>query len=592
MLFVLAINQAIVDKKGMSHTCTANLSNVKRFKRNSWFLRLLNSKNGQCFRQKSSYPPEKNLLTSAFKDLPVTGYTANDFVWQNLDRWPDKTATVCAVTGRGYTYAQTHKMSIAFAASLRTKLKLQNDDKVAIILPNLPEYPVTILGVLQAGCIASTMNPVYTADELKRQIQLIKCKAIITSQISYANVKKALTELKLDIPIILTDNDGLPEGTIKFAEFAQDFGLDTSCLKSVHRGPKDLAILPFSSGTTGFPKGVVLTHESVVAMNQQIADPEIIAIKETTATNQAVLPAILPFFHIFGFNSLMMNQLSLGVKLVTLPYFKPELFLQTLVQHKAEVLFIVPPMVVFLGKHPAVTPQHLASVYGIVSGAAPVSKGDAEAVLAKNKNILFRQGYGLTETNGAISVGKNDDTNHASVGHVLGSGEVKIADLNTQEALGPGEEGEIWYRGPNVMSRYYENEEATKEVLTEDGWYKTGDIGRYDENKYLYVTDRLKELIKVKGFQVPPAELEMVLRTHPKILDCAVLGIPDPISGEVPKAFIVPQPGQTVKEEEILDHVNTKVTIYKKIKSVQFVSEIPKNPAGKILRKKLKEMYC
>ncbi|CAH0686109.1 unnamed protein product [Spodoptera exigua] len=543
-------------------------------------------------RQKSSNTPEKKVLTSAFKDIPMTSYTANDFVWQNLDRWPDKTATVCAVTGRGYTYAQTHKMSIAFAASLRTKLKLQNDDKIAIVLPNTPEYPVTVLGVLQAGCIASMMNPVYTAEELKRQIELVKCKAVITSKISYANIKQALTELKMNIPVILIDNDDLPEGTIKFAEFAQDFSLDTNCLKAVKRGPKDLAILPFSSGTTGFPKGVVLTHESVVAMNQQIADPEIIAIQETTDTNQAVLPAILPFFHIFGFNVLMMNQMALGCKLVTMPYFKPELFLQTLVQHRAEVLFLVPPMVIFLGKHPAVTPKHLESVYGIVSGAAPISKGDAEAVIQKNKNIVFRQGYGLTETNGAISVGKNDDSNHASVGHILGNSEVKIVDLNTREALGPGEASEIWYRGPNLMTSYYENEEATKEVLTEDGWYKTGDIGRYDENKYLYVTDRLKELIKVKGFQVPPAELEMVLRTHPKILDCAVLGIPDPISGEVPKAFVVPQPGQTLKEEEILEHVNTKVTIFKKIKQVQFVNEIPKNPAGKILRKQLKEMYC
>ncbi|XP_021201542.3 uncharacterized protein LOC110384553 [Helicoverpa armigera] len=558
-------------------------------------LKVLNKqKNGMSFaavRQNSS-APEKNILTSVYKDLPATSSTVNDFVWHNLDRWPDKTATVCAVTGLGYTYAQTHKMSISFAASLRTKLKLQNDDKVAIVLPNIPEYPVTILGVLQAGCIASMMNPIYTAEELKRQIQLIKCKAVIASKISYANIKKALTELKVDIPIILVDNDGLPEGTIKFSEFAQDFSIDTTCLKEVKRGPKDLAILPFSSGTTGFPKAVVLTHSSVVAMNQQIIDPEIVAIKETTATNQAVLPAILPFFHIFGFNALMMNQMALGVKLVTMPYFKPELFLQTLVQHKAEVLFLVPPMVVFLGKHPAVKPKHLESVYGIVSGAAPISKQDAEAVIAKNKNIMFRQGYGLTETNGGISVARNVDANHASVGFVFASSEVKIADVNTQEALGPGQEGEIWFRGPNVMSSYYENEEATKEVLTQDGWYKTGDIGRYDENKYLYVTDRLKELIKVKGFQVPPAELEMVLRTNPKVLDCAVLGIPDPISGEVPKAFIVTQAGQELKPEEILDYVNTKVTAFKKIKEVQFVPEIPKNAAGKILRKQLKEKYC
>nr|XP_037873174.1 4-coumarate--CoA ligase 3 isoform X2 [Bombyx mori] len=473
---------------------------------------------------------EKNILTSVYKDIPVTNMTINDFVWQNLDRWPDKTATVCALTGHGYTYAQTHRMSVTFAASLRSKLKLKNDDKVAVILPNLPEYPCTLLGILQAGCVASMMNPVYTSHELKRQLELIDCKAIVSSKISYANIKQALDELKVNVPIILVDNEGLPEGAIKFAELAEDFNVDIDCLKSVQRGPKDVAILPFSSGTTGFPKAVVLDHGGVVALNQMIIDPEIVVIEETT--------------------------------------------------------------VVFLGKHPAVKPEHLAAVKGMISGAAPLSAADAAAVLEKNKNIIFRQGYGLTETNGAVTVGRNDDTNHAAVGHVLGSCEVKVADVNTQEALGAGQEGEIWCRGPNLMSGYYLDEKSTREVMTEDGWYKTGDIGKYDENKYLYVTDRLKELIKVKGFQVPPAELETVIRTHSKVLDCAVLGIPDPVTGEVPKAFIVPQQGQTLDADELLEYVNSKVAVFKKIKEVQFVEEIPKNSAGKILRKQLKEKYC
>ncbi|KAJ0175987.1 hypothetical protein K1T71_008161 [Dendrolimus kikuchii] len=535
---------------------------------------------------------EPNILTSVYKDIPVTNYTVNDFVWQNLDRWPDKTATVCALTGHGYTYAQTHKMSVTLAASLRKKLKLQNDDKVAIILPNIPEYPCSVLGVLQAGCIASTMNPVYTAHELKRQLEIIDCKCIIASKLSYQNIREALNQMKKNIPIILVDNGDLPEGTINFAELAEDFTIDVDCLKAVQRSPKDVAILPFSSGTTGLPKAVVLSHESVVAMNEMIADPDVIVIEETTATHQSVLPAILPFFHIFGLNVLMMSQMSLGCKLVTMPHFKPELFVQTIVRHKADVLFVVPPMVVFLGKHPAVKPEHLQSIKGVISGAAPLSAEDAVTLLNKNRNIIFRQGYGLTETNGAVAVGRRNCTNHSAVGHALANTEVKIADIKTQNALSVGKEGEIWVRSPSLMSGYYKNEAATREVLTNDGWYKTGDIGKYDENKFLYVTDRLKELIKVKGFQVPPAELENVIRTHPKVLDCAVLGIPDPITGEVPKAFIVPIPNQSVKSEEILDFVNSKVASFKKIKEVQFIEEIPKTPAGKILRKNLKEKYC
>ncbi|XP_034832838.1 uncharacterized protein [Maniola hyperantus] len=536
---------------------------------------------------------EVNILKSVYQEVEgVNHITVNDFAWQNLDRWPDKTLTVCAATGHGYTYAQTHRMSISFAASLLLKLKLRNDDKVAVILPNVPEYPCVALGILEAGCIASMMNPAYTAHELKVQLELIECKAIVSSKLSYPNIIEALKELKLNIPVILIDNDSLPEGTIKFAEFAEDLGIDTDCLKKVKRSTNDVAILPFSSGTTGFPKGVVLTHKSVNAMNKMIFDPKIIAVDEASATHQSVLPAVLPFFHIFGFNLLMMNLMGRGAKLVTLPVFKPDLFLEAIVKFKAQHLYIVPPMAVFLGKHPAVTPRHLETLKDIVCGAAPVSKSDAEAILAKKKGLIFRQGYGLTETNGGISVGHNKDTNHAAVGHNFAGSEVKIADLNTQEALGSGKEGEIWYRGPNLMSGYYKNEAATREVLTDDGWYKTGDIGKYDDNGYLYVTDRLKELIKVKGFQVPPAELEMILRTHPKILDCAVLGIPDPISGEVPKAFVVTQSGQTAKSEEILEYVNSKVVAFKRIKDVQFVDTIPKNAAGKILRKDLKAKYC
>ncbi|CAH0727178.1 unnamed protein product, partial [Brenthis ino] len=535
---------------------------------------------------------EANILKSIHKDIKVTNQTVRDFTWQNLDRWPDKTCTVCAVTGHGYTYAQTYRMSISFGASLRNKLKLQNDDTVAVILPNVPEYPCVVLGIMEAGGIASMMNPVYTVHELKRQLELIECKAIVSSKLSYPNIALALKEMKVKIPVILIDNDNLPEGTIKFAEFAEDLTVNTDCLKTVNRKRKDVAIMPFSSGTTGFPKAVVLTHEGVNAMNEMFFSPDVVAVQEATASFQSVIPAVLPFFHIFGFNALLINLMGRGAKLVTMPTFKPDLFLDSLIRFKANHLYVVPPMVFFLGKHPAVTPHHLESVQGMVCGAAPVSNNDAAAVLNKNKNIIFRQGYGLTETNGGVSVGNNIDTNHSAVGHVFASGEVKIADLNTLEALGPGQEGEIWYRGPNLMVGYYKNDKATKEVITDDGWYRTGDIGKYDENKYLYVTDRLKELIKVKGFQVPPAELEMIIRNHPKVQDCAILGIPDPITGEVPKAFVVLQPGQDLKGKEILDFVNSQVASFKRIKEVQFVDTIPKNPSGKILRKDLRAKYC
>ncbi|XP_052749617.1 uncharacterized protein LOC113512676 [Galleria mellonella] len=542
--------------------------------------------------RKSTLSTESNVLSSVYDDIPISNDTLCDFVWQRMDRWPDKTATVCSVTGRGYTYAQLHRISMVFGASLRSKLKLREDDKVAIILPNVPEYPCIVMGALQAGCVVSPMNPLYTAEELKRQLELIDCKLVVSSKISYPNIAQALQSLKSKIPVILIDNEGLPEGTIKFADFAEDVNADTNCLKSVKRSPDDVAVIPFSSGTSGFPKGVVLTHRSMVASSVMISSPEIMAIVETTATRQSVFAAVIPFFHIFGFNILMLSQLYLGCKLVTLPHFKPDLFLQTIAKYKSDILFMVPPIAVFLARHPAVTPAHLQSVRSIICGAAPLSPADADAIVAKNNNIYFRQGYGLTETCGSFSVARKTDRNHASVGYVLSNCQAKIADMETHQALGPGKEGELWVRGPNVMSGYYKNEEATKSDFTDDGWYKTGDIAKYDENNYLYVTDRLKELIKVKGYQVPPAELETVIRTHPKVADCAVLGVKDPATGEAPKAFFVPQPGQSLTPEELMAFVNSKVTSYKQIKQAQIVDEIPKNPGGKILKRVLKEKYC
>ncbi|XP_013184562.2 uncharacterized protein LOC106130295 [Amyelois transitella] len=534
---------------------------------------------------------ESNILKSVYRDIPMTNETLCDFVWQNLDRWPDKTATVCGITGRGFTYAQTHRMTMSFAASLRTKLKLREGDNVAVILPNVPEYPCVVLGALQAGCVVSPMNPLYTPEELRHQLKLIDCKAVVTSQVTYANVSESLKQINFKIPIILVDNS-VPEGTIKFAEFAEDLSVDTECLKTVKMTADDVACIPFSSGTSGFPKGVELTHRSAVAANKMISMPEVVAVVETTATQQSAFTAVIPFFHIFGFNVQMLNQLYLGCKIVTLPFFKPEVYIKTIATYKTDALFLVPPIAVFLGKHPMVTPEHLSPVRCIISGAAPLAKEDAEAVLRKSKNLNFRQGYGLTETSSCISIGDNKDTNHASVGHVMSRGEVKIADFDTQKALGPGEEGEIWFRGPNVMKGYYKNEEATKQDFTEDGWYKTGDIGKYDERKYLYVTDRLKELIKVKGFQVAPAELETIVRLHPKVADCAVLGVPDGKTGEVPKAFFVPYPGQEVKPEEVMEFVNGKVSSFKQLKHAQLVQEIPKNAAGKILKRVLKDKYC
>ncbi|XP_041981331.1 4-coumarate--CoA ligase 1-like [Aricia agestis] len=534
---------------------------------------------------------DANILKSNLKDIKVPNLTIDEYVWQNLDRWPDKTSTVCAFTGHGYTYAQTHRMSVCFAASLRTKLKLQDGDKVAVILPNIPEYPCTALGIIEAGCVPATMNPAYTAVDLKPLFEIAECKAVVTTKLSYPNVKAALIEMQQNIPVILVDNENLPEGTIKFAEFAEDFAIDTNCLKTVKRSPKDIGILPYSSGTTGLPKAVALTHNSIIALHEMMFDPSAVSVPETTDSHQSVIPAVLPFFHIFGLNIVMLNLMSRGVKLVTLPSFKPEVFLETIVKYRVRDLYVVPPIAMFLAKHPAVTPAHMESVREVISGAAALPAADAETIVSKNNKIQIRQGYGMTETSGAISVLlRGQPNNHASVGSVFGSCRIRVVDPNTGENVGVGKEGELWLSGPNIMQGYYRNQQATDEVM-DNGWFKSGDIGKYDENGLVYLTDRIKELIKVKGFQVAPAELEAILLTHPAVADCAIMGIPDAMSGEVPKAFVVTKPGKSLADEEVMQYVNTKVISYKNIKKVQFIDTIPKSPAGKILKKELKK-YC
>ncbi|CAH2041108.1 unnamed protein product, partial [Iphiclides podalirius] len=544
----------------------------------------------QCIKLSSS-KSEPNILKSVYNDIPKINGTINDFVWQNLDRWPDKTAVVCAATGHGYTYEQTHRMSISIAASLRAKLRLQNGDVVAVALPNMPEYPCTVLGILEAGCVASLLNPAYTPHELKRLLELVDCKAVVTTAPVYPKVVEALKGSKRR-PILVVGHGELPEGALSFTEFAADRAVDTDCLRSARRAPGDLALLPFSSGTSGLPKAVRLTHGSVVAMNQMIYDPDVLAIDEATASFQSAVPAVLPFFHIFGLNAVMMNLLGRGCKLITFPAFEPQLFLETIVKQRVEHLYIVPPMVALLGAHPAASAEALASVRGVVSGAAPLAPEDVQPLLAKNRRLVFRQGYGLTETNGGVSVGGKADRNHAAVGHVFGSCELKVAHPDSLQALGPGQEGEIWVRGPNLMSGYLGSEE---EGLV-DGWFRTGDLGRYDQRGYLYITDRLKDLIKVKGFQVAPAELEAVLRTHPAVLECGVVGVGVGAGGgrggEEPLAFVVLRGGEHPSAGALAAYVNARVAPFKRVREVRVVRELPRGPAGKVLRRALRDRYC
>jgi acyl-CoA synthetase (AMP-forming)/AMP-acid ligase II len=344
---------------------------------------------------------------------------------------------------------------------------------------------------------------------------------------------------------------------------------------------EDLVVLPYSSGTTGLPKGVMLTHHNIVANICQIDAVEPYGQADT-------LIGILPFFHIYGMTVIMGTALYKGATVVTMPRFDLEQFLQLMQNYGVTWAYLAPPLVLALAKQPLVDQYNLSKLKTILSGAAPLGKDVAQAC-AQRLGCLVRQGYGLTESSPVTHLTPYDPAKvkPGSIGLVVPNTEYKVMDYLTGAEAGPQQEGELWVRGPQVMKGYLNRPEATAAMIDSEGWLHTGDIGYADEDGYFFVVDRLKELIKYKGLQVAPAELEAMLLTHPAVADAAVIGSPDEEAGQVPKAFVVLR--TPVAAEEIMTYVAQRVAPHKKVRRLEIIDQIPKSPSGKILRRLLVE---
>lgn len=542
------------------------------------------------------------LRHSSFDPITVPNTTIDQYVWKDVAKWHDKIAIVCGETGRQFTYAQLRDHTAALAVRLQQpQFHLQPNDVIAICLPNTPEFPIATLGAIEAGFVITTVNPIYTADEIATQLSGSEAKLVIGTVEGFPVLQAAINKLKKPIKIVIiktTKEQTIPSGSIDFQELIQSKGINFSDLRRNTSQPNDLAFLPYSSGTTGLSKGVMLSHNNITSNCEQINTnlPDTPLVEKTTANYQDVLPSVLPFFHIYGFTVLLASKLALGTKLVTLTKFLPDVFIKSLVVYKGTVVHLVPPIINFMTNHPAVEVKHLSSIRSIMTGAAPIGASDVERFIKKaGRPIDFLQGYGLTETSPVVLMNVKGTKNYGSAGGLTPSTEAKVVNLNDTEYKGlpPNESGELLVRGPQAMLGYFKNPEATAEMVVQNGWVRTGDIGYYDEQGYFYITDRLKELIKVKGFQVPPAELEAILRNHPKVADAAVVGAPHPISGEVPRAFVVKKEGVEVTEQELKEYVAEKVASFKRLEGgVQFLTSIPKNTTGKIMRRQIKEQYC
>ncbi len=502
-------------------------------------------------------------------DITVPALSLFDMVLGQAASRGNAVAMADGITGRTISYDQLMDQVRRVAAGLSAR-GIKKGDVVSIWSPNLPEWPVAFFGAVKIGAIVHTSNPVSTPEELAFQLADGNAKMLITVNALSEKARAAIAESKKDIELITFDDSTFPS----LASLMVDADPPAVTIDPAN----DLAALPYSSGTTGLPKGVMLTHRNIVAQLEQIDAIENVAMP--------ALLGVLPFFHIYGMVIIMMHGLMRGGIIVTMPKFEFEPFLKVLQDWPITSAHIVPPIVVGLGKHPAVDHYKFPHLKYLFSGAAPLGPELTDAV-EKRLNVKIRQGYGMTEASPATHYTVAGSERSGAVGLLMPSIEMRIIDPESGNDVATGQPGEVWVRGPNVMKGYLNNPEATAKTVDADGWLHTGDIGHVDAEGYLTVVDRLKELIKVKGFQVAPAELESLLLKHPKIADVAVIPVADEESGEVPKAIVVPKGPLTA--DEVIQFLLPHVAHYKRVRHVAFVDAIPKSPSGKILRRVLVE---
>jgi acyl-CoA synthetase (AMP-forming)/AMP-acid ligase II len=512
------------------------------------------------------------IFKSPHPDVAIPDIALTPFVFEKAKRLSDKVAIVEAGSGRSYTYGQLAAGVQRLAAGLHAR-GFHKGDVLAIMSPNLPEYPIAFHGVATAGGINTTLNPTYTADEIAFQLNDSGARLLLTVPPLVGKAQEAAAKSKVEEIIVF----GEAAGAVPFASLladgpAPDVKIDPA---------EDLVALPYSSGTTGFSKGVMLTHRNLVAN-----------LVQTTSclqiTEDEKLMAFLPFFHIYGMTVIMNAGLYSGVTLVSMQRFELEPCLQAVQEHRVTRFLLVPPIVLQLAKNPIVDKYDLSSITRAFSGAAPLD-ADTAAAVSRRIGCRLSQGYGLTETSPVSHVVPDSATEvvPGSVGPAVPNTECKVVDVATGKELGRNQDGEIWIRGPQVMKGYLNNPDATRASIDADGFFHTGDIGHIDDHDQYFIVDRVKELIKYKGFQVAPAELEALLLSHPKVADVAVIGVRDEEGEEVPKAFVVLK--EPVAAEELMEFVASRVAPHKKVRRVEIVEQIPKSPTGKILRRVLRD---
>ncbi|KAL3819100.1 hypothetical protein ACJIZ3_005005 [Penstemon smallii] len=526
---------------------------------------------------------EEIIFRSKLQDIYIPKHLPlHSYCFENISKFKTKPCLINGATEEILTYEEVELASRKVASGL-SKLGIKKGETIMLLLPNSQEFVLAFLGASYIGALSTMANPFFTPAEVIKQAKASNAKLIITQ----ANYVEKVRDYALEKGIKVMCIDAPPQNCLHFSDLTS---ADEKEMPAVKINPDDVVALPYSSGTTGLPKGVMLTHKGLVTSVAQQVDGE---NPNLYIHSEDVMMCVLPLFHIYSLNSVLLCGLRVGAAILIMQKFDIVPFLELIQKYKVTIGPFVPPIVLAIAKSPVVGKYDLSSVRTVMSGAAPLGKELEDAVRIKFPNAKLGQGYGMTEAGPVLAMclafaKEPFEIKSGACGTVVRNAEMKIVDTETGASLGRNQPGEICIRGDQIMKGYLNDPESTERTIDKEGWLHTGDIGFIDGDDELFIVDRLKELIKYKGFQVAPAELEALLLNHPFISDAAVVSMQDEQAGEVPVAFVVRSNGSTITEDEIKQFISKQVVFYKRINRVFFIDAIPKSPSGKILRKDLR----
>ncbi|KAL6661327.1 hypothetical protein ACP70R_000711 [Stipagrostis hirtigluma subsp. patula] len=527
-------------------------------------------------------PQGETVFRSTLPDIAIPDHLPlHDYVFERMAARRDRACLIDGATGEALTYGDVDRLSRRVAAGMRAALGVRRGGTVMLLLPNSVEFALAFLAASRLGAAATTANPLHTPAEIAKQVAASGATVVVTEPAFVGKVRG------LGGVAVVATGDGA-EGCASFADLvaADESALPEADIDVVN----DVVALPYSSGTTGLPKGVMLSHRGLVTSVAQLVDGD---NPNLHLREDDVVLCVLPMFHVYSLHSILLCGMRAGAAIVVMKRFDAVKMFELVERHRVTIAPLVPPIVVEMAKSDAVDRHDLSSVRMVISGAAPMGKELQDIVRAKLPRAVLGQGYGMTEAGPVLSMcmafaKEPSPVKSGACGTVVRNAELKVVDPETGLSLPRNQPGEICIRGKQIMKGYLNNPEATAKTIDEGGWLHTGDIGYVDDDDEIFIVDRLKELIKYKGFQVAPAELEAMLIAHAGIADAAVVPMKDDSCGEIPVAFVVASDGSEITEDEIKQYVAKQVVFYKRLHKIFFVEAIPKAPSGKILRKDLR----